>query len=391
MNENITLEDLIGFEDDREAQSSLSSSLRDVFGDDDDITKVEVIPESPNPSSEEADNLTTTEETTTEEDDDSETEVEEKKITPEKTTATIEDTEETPTDNSLQLYYDILQDGGILAVNEDFVFDGTVEGLQTAIEQTSSNLQTTVLNAVWNRLPPQWQPALQYALSGGTDVEKYLKTFQTKALEELDIKGSVDDQREVIKQYFKRTTKRDDDSIERMINKLQIMGELEEEATSSLKELKELDQAEREQLAEEARLAQVQAQQEQLEERNRLSTSVDSLDIEDARKSKLKAFMLNVSTTSNSDTPSTQFSKVINSIQNNKDHLVQLGEILLDYDPQKGFNLDRVEKKASSKAANQLQKKLQQLNSNTKTKVQGASSKILDSSNLDWEALMRQY
>lgn len=285
-------------------------------------------------------------------------------------------------------YFNLLKENNLLHVNEDFTFDGTVLGLENAIIQTKENLQGAVAQALWEKLPEDFRPLLEYAIQGGTDVQAFLNTFQSNDLSNIELEGNTENQREVLKRYFSTTTKYDTDKINRMVERLYMTGEMETEAVSALAELKEIEQSSRFELVETQKKQKEEYEQQQKQFREDISSLIGgSSYIEPPRQNKVRSFLFNVSSVSG-DTD-TQFNRTLKNIAANKEHLVQLADILLDYDPKTGIKLDRIQRKESTKATQSLRQKLEEITSNTKTKVTGASSKT-DTNRFDWEQFLNQ-
>lgn len=173
-----------------------------------------------------------------------------------------------------------------------------------------------------------------------------------------------------------------------MVDRLYATGEMEAEAVSAIEELKQAEKEVRDNLANQTMQEQQQRELSQKQFRNDLSQVIEQANyIESARKNKVKSFLFNLSGTN--DNVSTQFDRVLLSISSNKEHLTQLADILLDYDLNKGFNMERFYKKGSSQATKGLRDKLEDLSSNTKTKVTGTTSKVHENQ-FDWEEFLRQ-
>lgn len=286
-------------------------------------------------------------------------------------------------------YYGILQESGLLFPNDDFEFTGSSESLAEALKQTSANLQKSVFTAFWEKLPEEWRPALQYALNGGVDVEAYLNTFKSVELDKLNIKGSTEDQRKILREYYKVTNpKYDDSKINKLIDRLEVLGEMEEEATSALEDLKEIEQDQRKELAFKQEKFLQEQEQANRAKRDSIATVIDSSNIADNRKGKVKAYIFNLIQDNQDSTPTTQFNKAIENMYSKDEHLVQLADFLLDsYDPVKGFNFERYIKKGVTSSNKTIKEKLESLK--TKTSVTGSASKI-SNGDFNWDLFLAQ-
>ena len=291
--------------------------------------------------------------------------------------------DEGTTDSPYQEYFNLLDEYNMLHVPEDFKFDGTAESFAEALSETSKNLKVKSYSDLWEALPDEWKPGLQYALSGG-DINKYLETFQSNSLENLDL-SDTENQRLVIKQYYKSSTDISDEKINRLIERLHIIGDLESEAEKTLKELKEDEAEKRNTLAKQQADALKAEQERERDARLNIYNLIDSSEyVETPRKGKLKAYMYNELTDSNEQS-TTLLQKHVNNIANNHEHYVQFADLLMSvYDPMTGFNLDRYTKQGASKATKTLKERLEAI-TNNKTHVSGSASKV-SSDNFDWTA-----
>lgn len=84
----------------------------------------------------------------------------------------------------------------------------------------------------------------------------------------------------------------------------------------------------------------------------------------------------------------TDFSRTIKKISANPEHLVQLADILADYDEEQGLDLKRFLKKGKTEATKTLKERLEEV-TDAKTKVTGKGSKV-KKQNFDWEEFLRQ-
>lgn len=327
-------------------------------------------------------------------DDEVDSETQEDNPEPTPPTPDIEDVEvadktnEESISSPYQEYFNILQDNGALYTDEGFEFDGTAEGLEKALMQTKTNLPKVAAQALWQALPEDFKPLLEYAIQGGTDIKKYLGTFTSRDLEALELEGNAENQRYVLKTYFQTVNpKYTADKIDRMIDRLFISGEMESEAISAIEELKEIEKENRATLIEREEAARVEREEQDRQFRSDISNIVELSDIDAPRKSKLKNFMFSVSTVGNDS--DTALSRVLKKIAANKNHYVQLADVLLDYDEEKGLSLDRIRRKETSKAVGTLKQRLEDIGSNAKTKVTGINSKV-DQANFNWEEFLNQ-
>lgn len=176
------------------------------------------------------------------------------------TESEIEDNTETPPSNdtdgnsSSQLYTAIaklLQEGGALQdLDENIVIDSPEklvevydQQIKNRIEEYKSNLDPRV----------KW---LQDHIEEGVAMEDLLrlekdnKTFNS--IKEEDLSDNNELQKNIIRQYLKKTTRFSNEKIEKEIGRLDEIGDLEDEAKSSLSDLKEFIDTEEQELIQKA-------------------------------------------------------------------------------------------------------------------------------------------
>lgn len=370
MEDNLTLEDLMAVMDD---DSIPSSSTKD---------DVETIPPTTPSSTKELDSTRPIEK---EEED-----YEEEESTPPSTEDDDDDdpiTTENEEESDLEKYYNILKESNLLAVDDDFKFDGTPDKLFEAIESTVKNIDSKAEQKLIDELPEDWKEAIKYAKAGGT-IDRYLETFKAKELEDLDPENSAD-QRIILREYYKATTTFSDSKIDNLIARLAKDDALEDEAITALEDLKVLEAENRKQLAlqeEEKNKAALKAQEDA---RKELASIIEKNITDPVQRNKTKAYFFNPITKDNQTL--TDFTRDMLSIQNNKQHLAQLGQYIKDnYDPKEGFTNKKIKKVSASAAANDLRTKLAELaNSSSKPKVSGKGSKI-ENDDFDWNTYLTQ-
>lgn len=282
--------------------------------------------------------------------------------------------------SDLTAYYETAKKLNIINTPDDFEFDGSEEKLQEALNITKSNLQQEAYQHLWDSISDEFKPALQYALKGGK-LEDFVKTYNTNLDDiELDTKAA---QRDIIFRHWKETSNYSDEKINRLIARAEEIGDLEEEAQDSLAELKKLYEQRKqdglknleEQEAERLKLVETQTQM--------LSDEITALEVDSARKNKLKAFLFNPIKVDNEST--THYAYTIKRILSDPKHLVQLADILTDYDPQKGINLERFEKRIKTKNTQSVQNLIrEQLDKKPVVKGTNKSAK----EDFDWESFL---
>lgn len=291
-------------------------------------------------------------------------------------------TEEEPTPDSSQLtnYYEILKETNLISVPDDFEFDGTEESLEKAFEITRQSNEMAAAQSLWERLPEDFKPLIQYALKGGTSLQDYVDAY-SNPLEKLDA-STTEGQRKIMLTYYKTTSKASDEKIGKMINRLEDDGDLETEALETLQELNELRAQQQHELLEQAEKDAADRRLRAAQQVQALNESIEKFP-DPVRQSKIKAFFFNAVEKPQGG-KSTEFDLVLSSIKDNPQHLVQLADIFLEYDPKAGFNLERYIKQGKTQATKKLSTLLED-KLNSKSKVKGTGSESQTKDNFDWK------
>jgi len=300
--------------------------------------------------------------------------------------AESKDTESDYDEAAAKDYFDFLKSNNLIHVPEDFEFDGSAEKLQEAHDQTIQTYKESAYTAIMSSLPENLQDLLQYALSGGSDYDKFLNrstSFDTE---------TVEGQEAVIRYFYKNTANWDDKKIDRYIAKLD-EDEISEEALDLNAQIEEAQA--------QARKAAVQAEEDNKRKaiegqkafQQNIAQTIDKAGyIEQSRKSNVKNFMFNP--VRRADGSLTEYQRTLQSIQNNPDHLAQLADLLFDYDKEKGISYTRFEKNAKTTLTKDLKR---QLESSTSAKVHGINvpnrtnlkaSQASKTDEIDWKAFL---
>lgn len=172
---------------------------------------------------------------------------------------------------SLAPYARLLVDEGVLPNLNLEEFDGTAEGLiEAARNEVNSGVQ-----AYKQSLPEEVQRFIE-GYESGVDLDQLVNFTKERTkyneITEDTLSQNEDLQKQLVRDYYKRTSKFSDERIEKTIERVADLGELEDEAKASLNELVELQSQEEEQAKLQAREQQeaiIRQQQEQMEEFNK--------------------------------------------------------------------------------------------------------------------------
>ncbi len=277
-----------------------------------------------------------------------------------------EPTEDEP--DPIKNYYEFMVEQGLLLPNDGFEYKDS-SSIQEAFEQTKTNLRHTTAQAMFNQLPEDFKPILEYAFKGGKNVKDFLDTYSNASLDlsNLDL-DNTENQRLAVREYYKNTTKFSDEKIEILIDALSQKDALEEEATDAVIKLKDIQASNKAALIEQAELQSKAEREAEEKTRQEILAAIDAT-IPTERVNKVKGFIF-------SETNSMpKMDYILNSIFTNKEHLAHFADFLMDsYDPSKGFTIeDRYAKKATSKALNDFDKMLQTKLTDPKSKMKTGS------------------
>ena len=240
-------------------------------------------------------------------------------------------------------YFNFLKEQGVIMTPEDFKFDGTEESFAKALDATKDLQYKSAVEELWKSLPETGKPLLKYFLEGGTDVNKYIEAYSEVNLDNIDL-DDEDNQIKVLRQYYKEIFNYTDEKTDKLISRLQAKEGLKEGALDAVEDLKEHKTELQKRLIEDAKAERERAQKAAQKERELLTASLKELD--SARQSKIEAILFNPIKTE--DGVTTEFNYYLNKISATPKHLVQLADLLVDYNPEKGFNLERFEQRVLS-------------------------------------------
>lgn len=172
---------------------------------------------------------------------------------------------------SLAPYARLLVDEGVLPNLNLEEFDGTAESLVEAARNEVNN----GVQAYKQSLPDEVQRFIE-GYEAGVDLDQLVNFTKERTkyneISEENLSQDEDLQKQLVRDYYKRTSKFSDERIEKTIERVADLGELEDEAKASLNELVELQSQEEEyakQQAQEQQEAIRRQQQEQMEEFNK--------------------------------------------------------------------------------------------------------------------------
>jgi len=253
-------------------------------------------------------------------------------------------------------YEFLLSTGFIQPPSEDYEFDGKAETLEELIGQSRRSAESSGINKLWAALSPEFQSVIEYALNGGQDLESFYREYSAPDFSSIDIK-KPENQRRVIREYFKQTTPYTDERIDKMIARLEEDGELESEALQTIEDLQDLREQRKAKYLKEQQEQERELRAENERKTNELVNAINTSNfIHQQRRDKVRAFFFNPIKVN--DQVTTGFNEALRAIRANPEHQAQLADILLDYDPRNGISLERIEKRVKSKATSDFKSKL---------------------------------
>lgn len=274
-----------------------------------------------------------------------------------------ESEEETPEEpnESLVNVFESLKESKALVVPEDFQFDGTAEGLSTAIESTFDSLRSSAQESLYNALDEDSRLALKYALVNKKPLYSYYQENDSANFDydAFDLEEEAD-QAEIMKVYLSKTTSLTEAKINKQVDLYKNSGQLMVEAKDAYTELVAIQEEEKQKIEAELDKKQKENLKTALEIKQKRVEAINKLDdVEESRRKKLVAFVANdLYLNGRNQAPTTEINHYIQSIARNPEHLAQLANLLVDYDPDKGIVLDRIVAKLSTKKAEDIKNKL---------------------------------
>ncbi len=273
--------------------------------------------------------------------------------------------------------FEYLKENGIIDVDDEFDYQGTEEDIKRALEITDVKRKDKAIKELLNTLPNEFKPLLEYGLAGGTSVKEFLETYVTPDFESLDLDEEAN-QELVLRQYWKETSNYTDEKITRLISKMKALGDMKTEAEDTVQELIQIKEEKKQALLERQQAAANEERQRIQAEAAKFNQAFDTYKAPKERKEKIQSLF------QNSSNGTVKFNEVLSSVKSNYEHLLQLSDLLVDYDPAKGFNLDRFAKKAETEKVKGLRDILEAKTKDTKTQIKGGSTPT-SNDNFDFE------
>lgn len=264
--------------------------------------------------------------------------------------------------------FEYLKTNALIEVDDDFEYDGSEEKLAKALELTKFKREERATNDLLSKLPPDFQALLEYGLNGGNSLEEYIQAYGSVDVSTLDLEDE-DNQETVLRQNWKQTSTFSDTKIDGMIEKLKKAGDLKDAAVEAAAELNDLKEKRKTSLIAEQK-QRIKEEQETIQSRAKeFNQKFEEYKTTPERKNKIESIF------KADPSGEVKFNKVIKDVKSNYEHLLQLADLLVDYDPKTGFNLDRFTKKVESEKVKGLRDILESKIKDSKTQVKGSTVK----------------
>jgi len=186
-----------------------------------------------------------------------------------------------PDTNPIVIVANTFKDKGMLELPDDF--DGTDEALYSAFETTVETRADKFIDSVFDNTDEKDTAiALFNHLKNGGKVSDFVDTFSTD-YSNVDIKDD-NVQKQVLKEYYRRTTKLDNAKIDSKIKKLEDGLLLESEASDALDQINLMDKEKKEAFKQ-------QIQQETIDNKKRVKEYIDGVKTYVDKTEAIKGFL----------------------------------------------------------------------------------------------------
>lgn len=290
------------------------------------------------------------------------------------------------------LFFQYLTSENFIDLPKEFKSSGNLkQDLETLLDEKFNSLKEEAKNKFLEVLPEDYRLAAKFAIANpGKSLSDYADFYNANIsatqgefdLENISLEKE-EDQIKLYETYLKLTTKYSPDKIKKQIKILSDNGELYAEAKDALTELITIEA--------QAKLDFEKAQEESIKDKEKQEKEfrnklVDLLNKDEElgveRKKKIQALINNKITLENG-VQTNGFWHTILKLSNNSQHLIQLADLLIDYSPEKGINIDRLIALGKKQQLVEVQKKID--NAAGASKKDSGSSRRPKTTQFDWE------
>lgn len=257
--------------------------------------------------------------------------------------------EDSETADPILFHLNMLKESGLLLLPEDYKL--TIDSAEEALALNEQYRTQLAYQDLMERLPQNIRSIVDYGLSGGSEVDKFLEYQNNIDVLDVDITDEKN-QAEIVRQYLK-SRGNDDYVIQAAIERLQDTDRLSEEASKRQKEMKTAFQQAQQEMIQQERLK-AQAQYEaQVNYQKQITDYIGGQRWTEKSKREMYNYLFS---------PENNASLTLNQIVYNPEHYVQLARFLKEnYDPKTGFKTQKSQEvDAARSVKNRLQQALQQ-------------------------------
>lgn len=254
----------------------------------------------------------------------------------------------------------------VLELPQDFKPEHSLDSLVEVMEYNLEQLETKARDSFISSLPEEVVSLVKFTIANkGATIDDYIEEYNNSIgsltggidLTQVNLEDE-DDQKKIYKYYLKATTKYSDEKINKQIDLLDKSSELYFEAKEALGELISMEaEAKKEFDKQQTKLMNERLQKEKEERQQYINTIKSNENIPNERKQKIQNFIVNKVTMSNGMQVN-GLVRALNELGKNPEHVVQLADLLLDYDPSKGIDLNRFVAMGKSQKTKEIKKQL---------------------------------
>lgn len=294
--------------------------------------------------------------------DSTETDVDTEEESEEEESEESEEEEEVEEDEVIAKGYEIFKESVFKYLPEDYKFEATEEGFENALKAVEvslfDNIHTKYLEQIGENDKARKYLDFLVATEGQGDFEKWMKVNSTdlSGYTEEDLQDT-DVAKAVLTEYLKFQGMEDEDILVKLED-AEDFGTLQKEAKIALKYIPKSQEKESEKLIKEYETQKKSRDEVYESNYNILKQSAEQINLPKEKKQRVvDAIMKPVRTQGGYET--TEFNMILNTVQSNPEHIIQLASLLVDYSPEKGFSLDKItSKKENTKAVKNFREKL---------------------------------
>lgn len=273
--------------------------------------------------------------------------------------------------------YDLFKDTIFSDLGDDYEFKATEEGFQDAIGKAEENIFQKVHQQYLDKVGTN-QKAAKYLdflieTDGNGDFEKWTQINEGGSYSEEDL-DSEDIQKKVITQLYELQGF-DETDIRSKLEDLEDLDLLEKESKMALKYIDKSKGQENRNLVEEGKNVNNVRQETYDSNLSILNETLSGTKIPAARQKDITDAIMQPLALKDGGTI-TRYDYTLSQIRNNPEHIIEMTNLLLNYDPEKGFDINKIaQKNTNTKNTRSLREKLEELeNSSTISKSKSGRS-----------------